>query len=111
MMENNKIQCEYDRLQIGIGKVAETRAKVADISIELEKKKVLMSQLQRECEEFLDKLVEQKTHASERERVGQSQSCACFIVIIDYLFIASTNIRCAYWRRRNPLSSHSNSCS
>ena len=37
--------------------------------MELEKKKILVTQLQRECEEFLGKIVEQKTSASERERV------------------------------------------
>lgn len=55
---------------MGIIKVAETRDKVAEISLELEKKKVLVAQLQRECEEFLEKIVEQKTSASERERVS-----------------------------------------
>lgn len=54
---------------MGIIKVAETREKVAEISVELEKKKTLVTQLQRECEEFLGKIVEQKTSASERERV------------------------------------------
>jgi hypothetical protein len=54
---------------MGIIKVAETRAKVGEISIELEKKKVLLAQLQHECEDFLQKIVEQKNTASERERV------------------------------------------
>ena len=49
--------------------MAETREKVAEISIELEKKKLLVAQLQQECEEFLGKIIEQKTSASERERV------------------------------------------
>jgi dynein heavy chain len=55
---------------MGIVKVAETRDKVGEISLELEKKKVLVLQLQKECEEFLGKIVEQKNSASERERVG-----------------------------------------
>lgn len=57
---------------MGIVKVGETRAKVAEISLELEKKKVLVGQLQKECEEFLGKIVEQKNSASERERVSDS---------------------------------------
>lgn len=68
--EKEKLQHEYNRLQMGIIKVAETREKVAEISSELEKKKVLVAQLQRECEEFLEKIVEQKNSASERERVS-----------------------------------------
>lgn len=68
--EKAKIEYEYNRLQMGIIKVAETREKVAEISLELEKKKVLVAQLQRECEEFLEKIVEQKNSASERERVN-----------------------------------------
>ncbi len=55
---------------MGIIKVAETREKVGEISLELEKKKILVGQLQRECEEFLGKIVEQKNSASERERVS-----------------------------------------
>ena len=61
---------------MGIIKVAETRDKVAEISLELEKKKVLVAQLQRECEEFLAKIVEQKNSASERERVGYLSTCS-----------------------------------
>ncbi|CAF0762898.1 unnamed protein product [Adineta steineri] len=72
--EKLKIQQEYNRLQMGIIKVAETREKVAEISIELEKKKILLVQLQRECEEFLEKIVEQKNSASERERQVQAFS-------------------------------------
>jgi hypothetical protein len=68
--EKVKIQSEYNRLQMGIIKVAETRETVGEISLELEKKKVLVAQLQRECEEFLEKIVEQKNSASERERVN-----------------------------------------
>jgi cell division protein FtsL len=67
--EKAKIQREYNRRQMGIIKVAETREKVAEISMELEKKKILVAQLQNECEEFLSKIVEQKNTASERERV------------------------------------------
>ncbi|CAF3412172.1 unnamed protein product [Rotaria sp. Silwood1] len=70
--EKAKIQHEYNRLQMGIIKVAETREKVAEISLELEKKKVLVAQLQRECEDFLGKIVEQKNSASERERQVQA---------------------------------------
>ena len=36
--EKVKIQSEYNRLQMGIIKIAETRTKVGEISIELEKK-------------------------------------------------------------------------
>jgi hypothetical protein len=68
--EKGKLQSEYNRLQMGIAKVAETREKVGEIPLELEKKKILVAQLQRECEEFLEKIVEQKNSASERERVG-----------------------------------------
>ena len=73
--EKAKIQREHTRLRMGIVKVAETREKVAEISLELEKKKVLVAQLQRECEEFLGKIVEQKNSASERERVSQFLYC------------------------------------
>lgn len=68
--EKIKIELEYNRLQMGIIKVAETREKVAEMSLELEKKKVLLIKLQKECEEFLEKIVEQKNSASERERVN-----------------------------------------
>ncbi|CAF0769681.1 unnamed protein product [Adineta ricciae] len=70
--EKEKIQREHTRLRMGIVKVAETREKVAEVSLELEKKKVLVAQLQRECEEFLSKIVEQKNSASERERQVQA---------------------------------------
>ncbi|CAF1355620.1 unnamed protein product [Rotaria magnacalcarata] len=70
--EKVKLQYEYNRLQMGIIKVAETREKVAEISLELEKKKALVAQLQRECEEFLGNIVEQKNSASERERQVQA---------------------------------------
>ena len=68
--EKAKLQHEYDRLQMGIIKVVETRERIAEISLELTKKKGLVVQLQRECEEFLEKIIEQKNSASERERVN-----------------------------------------
>ena len=61
---------------MGIIKVAETRDKVAEVSLELEKKKILVAQLQRECDEFLAKLVEQKNSAGERERVQYLSTCS-----------------------------------
>lgn len=72
-----KITNEYNRLQMGIVKVAETRTKVGEMSIELEKKKILVLQLQKECEDFLNKIVEQKKSASDRERV-------CLFVFINF---------------------------
>ncbi|CAF0727175.1 unnamed protein product [Didymodactylos carnosus] len=71
-LERSKILFEYNRLQAGIAKVAETREKVAEISLELEKKKILVANLQKECEAFLLKIVEQKNSASERERQVQA---------------------------------------
>jgi tRNA uridine 5-carbamoylmethylation protein Kti12 len=78
---------------MGIAKVAETREKVGEISLELEKKKILVAQLQRECEEFLEKIVEQKNSASERERVGDFLKYS----INQKYSIASTSIWCSYW--------------
>ena len=91
---------------MGIVKVVETRAKVAEISLELEKKKVLVGQLQKECEEFLGKIVEQKNSASERERVSDY----LFTLKTKRVFPASSSVWNAYCGRRNSLSDNCNHC-
>lgn len=58
-----------NKLKNGLSKIDETRAKVEQMSIELEIDKKKVAQFQKECEEYLVVLVQQKREADEQRKV------------------------------------------
>lgn len=61
-----------DKLKNGLFKIDETREKVEAMSIELEDAKVKVALFQKQCEEYLVVLVQQKREADEQQK---SVSC------------------------------------
>ena len=59
------------KLRNGLSKLIETREKVEAMTIELEGAKVKLAQFQKECDEYLVSIVQQKRDAEEQEKVRQ----------------------------------------
>lgn len=57
-----------DKLKNGLFKIDETREKVEAMSIELEDAKVKVALFQKQCEEYLVVLVQQKREADEQQK-------------------------------------------
>ena len=57
------------KLSNGLSKLIETREKVEAMTIELEGTKVKLAQFQKECDEYLVSIVQQKRDAEEQEKV------------------------------------------
>lgn len=63
---------ERDKLRSGLSKIDETREKVEKMSLELEDAKIQVAACQKECEEFLKTLVQQKREADEQQKVSSA---------------------------------------
>lgn len=74
-----------NKLKNGLSKIDETRAKVEAMSVELEDAKTKVAQFQKQCEEYLVVIVQQKREADEQQKV-------CYI----HWFI--NNIVSLYWQ-------------
>ena len=58
------------KLRNGLSKIDETREKVEGMSVELEDAKKKVAQFQKQCEEYLVVIVQQKREADEQQKVS-----------------------------------------
>lgn len=58
-----------NKLKNGLYKIDDTRAKVEVMSVELEEAKTKVAQFQKQCEEYLVVIVQQKREADEQQKV------------------------------------------
>uniref|UniRef100_A0A0X3PBI3 Dynein heavy chain 2 n=1 Tax=Schistocephalus solidus TaxID=70667 RepID=A0A0X3PBI3_SCHSO len=63
-----KLSDQANKLKSGLGKIDETREKVQDMSVELEEARVKVAAFQKECDDYLVILVEQKREADEQAK-------------------------------------------
>lgn len=67
---------QANKLRTGLFKIDETREKVEVMSLELEDAKKKVAEFQKQCEEYLVIIVQQKREADEQQKVGDPQwSC------------------------------------
>lgn len=62
------------KLRNGLSKLIETREKVEAMTVELEGTKLKLAQFQKECDEYLVNIVQQKRDAEEQEKAVQARS-------------------------------------
>lgn len=60
-----------NKLKNGLYKIDDTRAKVEVMSVELEEAKTKVAQFQKQCEEYLVVIVQQKREADEQQKVSK----------------------------------------
>ena len=68
-MKRTEIGNQANKLKSGLSKLIETREKVQAMSIELEEAKVKVAEYQKQCDEYLVIIVQQKRDAEEQEKV------------------------------------------
>lgn len=61
---------QANKLRTGLFKIDETREKVEVMSLELEDAKKKVAEFQKQCEEYLVIIVQQKREADEQQKVG-----------------------------------------
>ena len=62
---------QVSKLRNGLHKIDDTREKVQAMSLELEEAKVKVADFQKQCEEYLVVIVQQKREADEQQKVGR----------------------------------------
>ena len=62
-----------NKLKNGLFKIDETRSKVEAMSVELEDAKTKVAQFQKQCEEYLVVIVQQKREADEQQKVSMNR--------------------------------------
>lgn len=76
---------QVSKLRNGLFKIDETRSKVEAMSVELEDAKKKVAEFQKQCEEYLVVIVQQKREADEQQKViGRPQTILCASVC-DYI--------------------------
>ena len=68
-VKRTEIGNQADKLKNGLSKLIETREKVQAMSVELEEAKVKVADYQKQCDEYLVVIVQQKRDAEEQEKV------------------------------------------
>ena len=58
-----------NKLKNGLSKLVETREKVEAMSVELQEAKIKVAEYQKQCEEYLVVIVQQKREADEQQKV------------------------------------------
>lgn len=66
---------QANKLRTGLFKIDETREKVEVMSLELEDAKKKVAEFQKQCEEYLVIIVQQKREADEQQKVGSPVPC------------------------------------
>ncbi|XP_032872211.1 dynein heavy chain 2, axonemal [Amblyraja radiata] len=69
-----EISSQANKLRNGLSKIDETRDKVEVMSVELEEAKVKVAEFQKQCEEYLVIIVQQKREADEQQKTVTSHS-------------------------------------
>lgn len=67
---------QANKLRTGLFKIDETREKVEVMSLELEDAKKKVAEFQKQCEEYLVIIVQQKREADEQQKVRGPAPCA-----------------------------------
>uniref|UniRef100_K1QL86 Dynein heavy chain 2, axonemal n=1 Tax=Magallana gigas TaxID=29159 RepID=K1QL86_MAGGI len=67
--KKNELGGAADKLRNGLSKIDDTRQKVEKMSIELEDAKTKVAQFQKQCDEYLVIIVQQKREADEQQKV------------------------------------------
>jgi len=71
---------QVSKLRNGLFKIDDTRSKVEAMSVELEEAKKKVAEFQKQCEEYLVVIVQQKREADEQQKVCV---CQCLLFIRD----------------------------
>ncbi|XP_062904770.1 dynein axonemal heavy chain 2 [Mobula hypostoma] len=69
-----EISSQANKLRNGLSKIDDTRDKVEVMSVELEQAKVKVAEFQKQCEEYLVIIVQQKREADEQQKTVSSHS-------------------------------------
>lgn len=69
--KRKEIGDQANKLSSGLDKLIDTREKVQAMSIELEEAKIKVAEYQKQCEDYLVIIVQQKRDAEEQEKVLQ----------------------------------------
>lgn len=67
--KRTEIGNQANKLSNGLDKLIDTREKVKAMSVELEDAKVKVAEYQKQCDEYLVVIVQQKRDAEEQEKV------------------------------------------
>ena len=67
--KRSELSRERDKLRNGLSKIDDTREKVQKMSVELEDAKKQVVEFQKQCDEYLLVLVQQKQEADEQQKV------------------------------------------
>lgn len=97
---------QANKLQTGLFKIDETREKVEVMSLELEDAKKKVAEFQKQCEEYLVIIVQQKREADEQQKVmglalQSPHPLASFSVFLFFL-LTSPMAPTSAQHRRNP---------
>lgn len=65
---------QVSKLRNGLLKISDTREKVEAMTVELEEAKVQVVEFQKQCDEFLAGIVQQKVEADKQQKVDGSSS-------------------------------------
>ena len=87
--KRQEIGNQANKLKSGLSKLIETREKVQAMSIELEEAKVQVADYQKQCDDYLVIIVQQKRDAEEQEKVNTQY----IYLICIYLFV-TVNYQC-----------------
>ena len=92
------------KLRNGLSKIDETREKVEGMSVELEDAKKKVAQFQKQCEEYLVVIVQQKREADEQQKVSTDKhytirTVQYIQVHMSYFVTKSTTEICVHVRR------------
>lgn len=69
---------QVSKLRNGLFKIDGTRSKVEAMTVELEDAKIKVAEFQKQCEEYLVVIVQQKREADEQQKViGRYVVCIC----------------------------------
>uniref|UniRef100_K1QIW0 Dynein heavy chain 2, axonemal n=1 Tax=Magallana gigas TaxID=29159 RepID=K1QIW0_MAGGI len=71
--KKNELGGAADKLRNGLSKIDDTRQKVEKMSIELEDAKTKVAQFQKQCDEYLVIIVQQKRKADEQQKADLAQ--------------------------------------
>ena len=87
--KRQEIGNQANKLKSGLSKLIETREKVQAMSIELEEAKVQVADYQKQCDDYLVIIVQQKRDAEEQEKVNTQ-----YIYLICIYLFTTVNYQC-----------------
>ena len=67
--KRNEITVYKTKLEVGLSKIDETKVKVQSLTEDMFEAKKMVEQFQKQCEEYLSSIVQQKREADEQAKV------------------------------------------